>query len=285
MGDQSSVAEFCQEGIEATVLYKNLQGAMQAAASIQFNSAHFNTECLRNENLFYWGNSRIARAAEDINISDTDDVMRAIRNNLTNSLWLQHMMQPDFDAWLTYAAHAETLAIFHALSGSINVIGDPPGEHNKALINKFVLPCGHLLKADRPLTLCTESVFCNPLEEKQIYKAFTFKGKYGIIGAFNLVAGNKTLHGTVSPKDVEGLEGDLFALLSHQNGFIKLIRPDESVAITLKPHQSDVFTLAPVRNGIAVMGACSFFLAPDRSLMCILKKNQSISQRLLRQDC
>lgn len=262
VGDQSSVADFCRDDIEVTALYKNLQAAMQAAASVQFNSAHFNTECLRNENLFYWGSSRIARAAEDINLGAPDGVMLAIRNNLTNSLWLQHLMKPDFDAWLTNGEHCETLAILHALSGSINVIGDPDGEHNKSLINKFVMPSGRLLKADRSLTLCQDSIFCDPLEEKKIYKAYTFKGEYGIVGAFNLNKANRTLHGVVSPKDVEGLKGNLFALLSHHNGFIKLVQPDESVAITLKPHQSDVFTFAPVHDGIAVLGGCSFFLAP-----------------------
>lgn len=262
VGDQSSVADFCQNEYEATVLYKNLQSAMQAAASVQFNSAHFNTECLRNENLFYWGNSRIARTAEDINVSTPDGMMQAIWNNLTNSLWLQHLMQPDFDAWLTNTEDSETLAIFHALSGSINVIGDLVGEHNKALINKIVLPCGHLLKADYPLTLCQESIFCNPLEEREIYKAFTFKGEYGIIAAFNLVLDNRTLHGSVSPKDVEGLQGDLFALFSHHNGFVKLLHKEENIDITLKPRQSDVFTLAPVHNGIAILGGCSFFLSP-----------------------
>lgn len=262
VGDQSSVADFCKGDIEVTVLYRNLQAAMQAAASVQFNSAHFNTECLRNENLFYWGNSRFARAAEDINVSTPDGVMLAIRNNLTNSLWLQNLMQPDYDAWLTNGEYSETLAIFHALSGSINVIGDPAGEHNTSLINKFVLPCGHILKADHPLTLCQDSIFFNPLEDKKIYKAFTYKGEYGIIAAFNLINGIRTLHGTVSPKDVEGLRGEQFALFSHHNGFVKLVGPDEEVAITLKPHQSDVFTLAPVHNGIAVLGGCSFFLAP-----------------------
>lgn len=259
VGDQSSVADFCKDDI---YLYKNLQAAMQAATSIQFNSAHFNTECLRNENLFYWGSSRIARAAEDINIETSEGVVSAIRNNLTNSLWLQHLMKPDFDAWLTNGEYCETLAILHALSGSINVIGDPAGEHNTNLINKFVLPSGRILKADRSLTLCRESIFCNPVEEKKIYKAYTFKGEYGIVGAFNLNKGNRKLHGVVSPKDVEGLKGDLFALLSHHNGFVKIVQPDESVAITLKPHQSDVFTFAPVHDGIAVLGGCSFFLAP-----------------------
>ena len=262
VGDQSSVHDFCHEEMEATLLYRNLQSAMQAAASVQFNGAHFNTECLRNENLFYWGNSRIARTAEDIDLRNPGGVARAIRNNLTNSLWLQHLMEPDFDAWLTCTDQSETLAVFHALSGSINVIGDPVGEHNKTLIDRFVLPCGQLIKADRPLTLCNDSIFIDPLVEKKIFKAFTTKGEYGIVAAFNLANGRKTLHGVVSPKDIEGLNGEKYALYSYHNGFVKIVKPDEEVAVTLKPDQSDVFTFAPVHHGIAVLGACSFILAP-----------------------
>lgn len=262
VGDQSSVNGYCTPGMDPTLFYKNLQAAMQAAASIQFNSAHFNTECLRNENLFYWGNSRIARAAEDIDVINPLGMMRAIRNNLTNSLWLQHLMQPDFDAWLTNADQSETLAIFHALSGSINVIGDPAGEHNKSLIHKFLMLNGRLLKADRPLTLCEDSIFCNPLEEKKIYKAFTFKGHHGIVAIFNLTSGKRTLHGQVSSNDIDGLHGDAFAVMSYLNGFIKVVRAGESLSITLKPNQSDVFTFAPVNQGIAVLGCHSFFLAP-----------------------
>jgi Raffinose synthase or seed imbibition protein Sip1 len=262
VGDQSAIHAYCPPGSDVTLLYKNLQSAMQAAASIQFNSAHFNTECLRNENLFYWGNSRIARAADDIDISNPVGMMRAIRNNLTNSLWLQHLMQPDFDTWVTNTVQSETLAIFHALSGTINVVGDPPNQHDKNLIRKIVLPGDRILKADRPLNLCEDSIFFNPLEEKKVYKAFTFKRNNGIIGAFNLTSGKRTLHGTVSSKDIGGLTGDLFAVLSYRNGFLGIVQAEETLAITLKPNQSDVFTFAPVKNGIAVIGCYSFFLSP-----------------------
>lgn len=262
VGDQSSIHHYSHEEVGVTTLYRNSQAAIQAAASIQFTSAHLNTECLRNENLFYWSVSRIARTAEDIDMSNPLGMMRAIRNNLTNSLWLQHLMQPDFDAWLTNMEESETLAIFHALSGSINVIGDPAGKHNEKLIKKFVLPDGRLLKADRPLTLCEDSVFCNPLEDKQIYKAFTTKGHYGVVAAFNLNSGKRTLHGSVCAADVTGLAGEQFALFSYHNGFVKLVAHDEPVAITLKPTKNDVFTFAPLRSGVAVMGCYWYILAP-----------------------
>lgn len=262
VGDQSSVDSYCSSGMDPTLFYKNLQAAMQAAASIQFNSAHFNTECLRNENLFYWGNSRIARAAEDIDVINPVGMMRAIRNNLTNSLWLQHLMQPDFDAWLTNMPQNETLAIFHALSGSINVIGDPAGDHNIGLIQKFLMLNGRLLKADRPLTLCEDSIFCNPLEEKKVYKAFTFKNHHGVVAVFNLTSGKRTLHGRVSSKDIDGLEGESYAVLSYLNGFVGVVSTEECIPVTLKASQSDVFTFAPIKQGIAVLGCHSFFLAP-----------------------
>jgi hypothetical protein len=51
-------------------------------------------------------------------------------------------------------------------------------------------------------------------------------------------------------------------LFSYHNGFVKLVSLEEKVAITLKPTQSDVFTFAPLRNGIAVMGCYWFILAP-----------------------
>lgn len=262
VGGQGDVQLNMQPGADPTRLHKNLQSAIQAAGSIQFNSAPFNTDCLRNENLFYWANSRLARTAEDIDLSNPVGMMRSIRNNLTNALWLQPLMQPDFDAWLTNVSDNETLAIFHALSGTINVIGDLAGEHHVNLLKKMILPGGVILKADRPLTICEDSIFINPLEEKKIYKAYTMKGQYGLIGAFNLTAGKRTLHGRVSPKDIAGLRGSLFAVLSHHNGFVGLVKQEESIPITLKPNQSDVLTFAPVKKGIAVLGCYPFFLTP-----------------------
>ena len=262
VGDQNDVQAYCHAGMDPTFLYKNLQSAIQAAASIQFNSAHFNTDCLRNENLFYWGNSRLARSAQDIDIVNPVGMMCAIRNNLTNALWLQHLMQPDFDAWMTHIPENEMLAIFHALSGTINVIGDLPGEHHTNLLKKMMLPNGHILKGDRPLTLCEESIFFDPLEEKKIYKAFTMKGQHGIIAAFNLSTGRRTLHGTVAAHDVPGLKAGQFAVFSYHNGFVGLVDEGDQLEITLKPKQSDVFTFAPVKNGIAVLGCYTYYLAP-----------------------
>lgn len=262
VGDQAVVSSFCADGIDSTLVVKNLQAAMQAAASTHFSIPPLNTDCLGNENIFYWSIGRLARAAECIDFQNPVGVMRAIRNNLTNSLWLQHIMQPDYDLWLSETPHKEMLAIFHALSGTINILSDPPGQHDKQLIRKMILPSGQVLLADKPLTLCQDSVFINPLETKQIYKAYTSIGAHGIIGAFNLNSSKRTLHGKISIQDVEGLKGLSFAVFSYQNGFLGLISGEDSLPITLKPSESDILTLAPVQDGIAVIGCFALFMPP-----------------------
>lgn len=238
----------------------NLHSAIQAAASIQFNGAELNADCLRNENLFTWTTSRIARTAEDIDLLNPVGVNRSIRNNLVNAFWLQYLMQPDFDVWLTNIPQSETLAIFHALSGSIHMIGDGPGDHQSRWIWKVMFPNGELNRADRCLTLCEESLFVDPLEDKHIYKAHTIKGKSGIVGAFNLASGQRMVNGMVSPSEVPELHSELYAAFSDHRGFLGTISHTDSVPVSLKPQQSEVISFTPIQQGVAVIGCHHYFL-------------------------
>lgn len=240
--------------------YKNLQSAVQAAASIQFNTIHFNSESLNNDNLFYWPKSEYANVAEKIDQACPQGVFQAIRNSLMNALWLQNLMIPDFDAWISHPEYDEILAVFHALSGSTVVLCQSLESSQAQLLRKMMLPCGLLLQTDRPLTVCEDSVFINPLQERRIYKTFTFKADHGILGIFNLSSCKKGLHGEISPEDVEGIEGEDFAIFSHHHGFLGVIKKTEKLGVTLKPSQCDVVTIVPVENGVAVLGCYAYFI-------------------------
>lgn len=262
IGDQSSTGTYCRSGMDPTQLYRNLQTTIQAAASLQFSGPHLNTDCLHNENLFYWTKSQVARAAASPNYDSAISVKQAIRDNLSNGLWLNYLMHSDYDAWRTAHEQKETLAILHALSRSISAINDSPGSHDKSLVQKIVLPGGLRLIPDRPLTLCQDSLFLDPLKEKKVYKAFTSKGNHGVLAIFNLYEKRRTLYGAISPDDVEGLEGDVFGLLSFHHGFLGAVSRTESLEISLKPNQGDVITFAPIKHGIGILGCYTYFLAP-----------------------
>src|SRR5690606_19691948 len=133
---------------------------------------------------------------------------------------------------------AETLAIFHALSGTPHRLGDKPNGHDALLIQRIVLPSGYILRPDHTLTLCSASIFTDPITEKTIYKAYTSKGPNGIIAAFNLGSGRRSVHGTVTSDDVEGLVGEQFAVHSLRHGFIGALQKSENLPVHLKPRQS-----------------------------------------------
>ncbi len=76
-------------------------------------------------------------------------------------------MFPEYDSWKPNQVDSELWAIFHALSGSLNILSDVPLVTNCELIKKSLLPSGHLLKPDRPLTLCEDSFF--PQTRKTIF--------------------------------------------------------------------------------------------------------------------
>ena len=253
-GDQISTATFCHPHLDVTQVQKNVLSAVQAASSIQFNNVIAMSECLSNTCLFNWPTARLGRTSHDLN------TMRSIRNHLVNGLWLQHLVNLDFDDWHTSGQDAETLAIFHALSGTPHRLGDQPHSHDALLIQRIVLPSGFILRPDKPLTLCSASLFTDPITEKTIYKAYTCKGPSGIIAAFNLGNSRRSIHGTVSSDDIEGLVGEQFAVHSLRHGFIGVLERSERLPISLKPHQSDIIAFAPIQRGVAIIGCYHFYL-------------------------
>lgn len=260
VGHQEAAHQLCPKGCDLTHIYRNLQVALQAASSIQFNIPHFNADCLRNENLFYWSGSLIARAGRNLDLTDPHNVYRALRNHLTNSLWLSQLMHPDFDTWATEAATGETLAVFHSLAGSMNAVSDRPYQQQIPLLKKMVLPSGKLLLADQPLTLCKRSIFIDPFEEREIYTTYTHVRECGVIGAFNLFKERRKVSGEIAAEDVGGLRGELFALHSYRSGFLGVVYREEQVSVSVKPDQPDILTFAPIRQDIALIGCHLFYL-------------------------
>lgn len=259
---QTDVEKYAEDSAQASSLFHHLQSAIQAASSLHFDAPHLNSECICSENIFYWTTSRLACTADDLDKQSLQGAKKAIRNVLANSLWMQHLMNPDFNAWATDFPQSRLLAMMHALSGTINVISDPPGKSNVELLKKCVLPSGKLIQTDYPLTLCNESAFFNPLTESSLYRGFSFKGEAGILALFNLSRRKKPIQQTVSPQEVEGIVGDRFAVYSHVNGFMGVVAKEESFPVSIKQHEADILTFAPIRNGIALIGCYAFFLPP-----------------------
>jgi raffinose synthase len=257
---QNTIHHYCREGMDVTRLFKNLQTAIQAASSLLFDNAHFNTLCLRNENLFYWNSSRLAHPSKKINLQNSTNIGLYIYNHLSNSVWVKNLMQPTTDIWMTSHKHSTLLAMFHALSTGPTLLADTTLNISTADLKNFVLPSGHLLHSDFPLTLCKDSLFTNPQKEKKIYKAFTFKKDHGILGVFNLFEEKKSVSGKISPSDIENIKGNTFGAFSYHHGFLGIMNKNDQKSIRLKPYQSDTIIFSPLINGVSFIGCHQLFI-------------------------
>lgn len=261
ISDQGSPQFFLQKGTSITGLYKNLQIATQAAASIHFNAVSFNTDCLRNENLFYWTTSSVARVTPNDTPRTKQERAKRIRDGLLNSLWLQHLMLPEFAGWPSGIAIKDAFAVCLGCSGPIQTIGHGTTSKDLKVLRYAVLPSGKTLKAEKPLTLASESVFCDPLEEDKLFTAFTAQRHTSIAVFFHLNDRAGTLNSLVTPEEFPHLhQAQAFAVHSLQMGFLGIVKREETIPIYLKKHEGEILTLAPVIHGIAILGNPHFYI-------------------------
>ena len=74
-----------------------------------------------------------------------------------------------------------------------------------------------------------------------------------------LLARTPPIAGSVSPADVEGLEGDQFAVYAHTSREVRVLERDEKWELSLPPLGYEVFTIVPIDEGIAPIGLSGMF--------------------------
>ena len=242
--------------------YEKLQCAIEASAVLHFDCPPINADGLNNENPLFWPVSPIARVADVPLEANLETVQAQIKNSLLNATFYQDLVLPDFGPWSTKSNYSEMQALFHALSRTLHLLGDPPGEHQKLLLKKLALPSGRVLQADLTASVCTRSLFVDPTLDKEIFKAYTLTRGCGALALFNLSNAKRSSKGTVGLDDFEKLVGNHFAVYSHKHGFVGLINNDEQLEVTLKPDTCDLLLFCPVTKGVAVVGFHDFYLSP-----------------------
>lgn len=250
------------EEISFPIHYENLQCAIEAAAVIHFDCPPLNADGLDNENPLFWPISPISRIIDVKTPDNLEEIQQQIRLSLLNATFYQDLLLPDFGPWCTKSPYSEMQALFHSLSRTIHLLGDPPGDHQKLLLKKLALPSGRMLQADSSPSVSSSCLFIDPENDKEIFKACTLTRGCGALALFNLCNTRRSLKGTVSLDDFNNLVGNLFAVYSHRHGFVGVLKHDEELEVSLKPDSCDMLLFCPVQKGVAVVGFHDFYLSP-----------------------
>jgi raffinose synthase len=146
-----------------------------------------------------------------------------------------------------------------AVGGCPVYVSDKPDQHNFDLLRKMVLPDGGILRATKTGRPTLDCLFHDPTSENVLLKIFNTNTVGGAIGVFNARFDGEPgktapISGSVSPADVYGLDGDQFAVYSHQARTLSAVSRDQKLPITLPELTWELFTVMPIEDGFAPIG-------------------------------
>ncbi|KAK9272818.1 hypothetical protein L1049_003196 [Liquidambar formosana] len=188
-----------------------------------------------------------------------------------NSLWMGNFIQPDWDMFQSTHPCAEFHAASRAISGGPIYVSDSVGKHNFQLLKTLVLPDGTILRCEYYALPTKDCLFVDPLHDgKTMLKIWNLNKFTGVLGAFNCQGGgwcretrrNKCasqfshlVTSKATPSEIEwksgknpiSIEGvQVFAMYMFQAKKLLLLKPSESIEISLEPFHFELVTVSPV---------------------------------------
>lgn len=237
------------------VYHEALEGAVQT----HFRGSVINCMSCSNDMIFSTLNSTLTRTSDDFWPDRPASHGMHLYANAVVSLFFGDYIHPDWDMFESAHATGAFHAAGRAISGGPVYVSDKPGEHDFAVLRKLVLSDGTIPRAreiGRPTRDC---LFRDVAREDALLKIFNRNAGSGIVGAFNAryhaeAAERAPVQGQVCPADVEGLEGDDFAVYAHAAGTLARCRREETLDVTLEELAFELFTIVPVDRGVAPVG-------------------------------
>jgi raffinose synthase len=275
-------------------MMRRYREALEGSVQTHFQGNLINCMSCASEMLYSALNSNITRTSTDFWPNQPDTHGLHLYVNAQVSLWFGEFIHPDWDMFQS----AHPMGAFHgaarAVGGCPVYVSDKPDAHDFDLLRKLVLPDGTILRALYPGRPTRDCLFHDPTREDVLLKIFNHNLEAGIVGVFNaryvaeesaaatpdpavdpkaveeaaavaveraVKAGapNAHLAGAVRPLDVEGLEGERFAVYAHHAGVLRAMERDEPWEITLAPLSHEVFTIVPIERGVAPIGLADMF--------------------------
>jgi raffinose synthase len=257
--DNQASLEMLSEGFGGRVaMMQRYHEALEGSVHTHFQGAMINCMSCSNDMLYSALNSNLTRTSTDFWPNKPETHGLHLYTNAQVGMWFGEFIHPDWDMFQSGHPAGAFHAAGRAISGGPVYVSDKPEEHNFDLLKMLVLPDGGILRAIQQGKPTRDCLFNDPTREDVLLKIFNINSAGGVVGVFNARYTQSqdlaTIAGWVSPADVEGLEGDYFAVYAHHTRDLRLMARDEKWEIHLPELGSEVFTITPVDEGVAPIG-------------------------------
>lgn len=256
--NQGSLDHFLDANTTApAVTMQRYQEAFQGAAAHHFQSETLHCLSQTTDALYHLDSANVMRNSEDYFPTRPETQGQHIFRNALNNVFMQCFCVPDWDMFQSCREPAPFHAAARAICGGPLYISDKPGEQNFDLLRKLITRDGRTLRCPQPALPTRDCLFVDAYQEPHLFKIQNRNGEVGVLGFFNChwdADGGKPVTGHYSAADVGGLVGEHFALYYHTTGKIEVASRADTFDATLPPLGWELITVAPIENGVAVIG-------------------------------
>lgn len=242
---------------------KNLHRAVEKATRKYFNGAIINCMGMPNENFWNRTYSNVNRFSGDFLPENRKWFVDHILQCSYNSFSQGTVYTGDWDMFWSDDAQAKKNAVLRALSGGPVYVSDKLNRSIKDIIMPLVFSDGLVLRLKNHPLIAKDCLFEDARNNKKIFKLFNTHKDSGILTAFNLDENEDEVFGTVSVKDISGLNKGQYIMYNWFDQTAKTVSYNEETSLTLKDYDDfRLFIFTPVKNGKAVLGLKEKYMMP-----------------------
>lgn len=242
---------------------RTYHAALEGSVSNHFHGNLLNCMSCSNDMLYSMLNSNLLRSSQDFSPEQQGGQASHVYTNAYVSFWMGEFSYTDWDMFWSKPKYGPFHAAARVVGGSPIYVSDKPESHDFDLLKKLTIFDGRILRPQRPGRPTQDCLMRDPRVEDVLLKIFNYNFDAGLLGAFNAQyhkdnTGRK-IDGQISPQDVPGLEGDRFAVYMQTSGKTRLCKREDKIAVSLPELGFEIFTIVPVRDGVAPIGLADKF--------------------------
>jgi raffinose synthase len=268
--DSQGTLETVSAGIGSRVmLMRRYHEGLEGSVHVHFQGNLINCMSEASEMLYGAPASSITRTSTDFWPNKPESHGVHLYVNAQVGLWFGEWVHPDWDMFQSAHAMGSYHAAGRVVGGSPLYVSDKPDSHDFELLRMLVLPGGDILRADGPGRPTRSCLFQDPTRDDVLLTVFNTvqSGAAGLIGAFHArYAGEgqeqAPIAGSIGPTDVAGLAGEDFAVYAHKSGELRRMGVSDRWALTLPPLDWELFSVVPLRSGLAPIGLVDLLNSP-----------------------
>ncbi len=268
--NQSMTRRFYKNLAPVGEVARNFHDAIEASVGQHFDNAMINCMGMGSEDMWNRSVSPISRCSDDFQPENSEWFIHHILMCSYNDLIQGQFYYCDWDMWWTDDGQASKNSLLRAVSGGPIYISDKMDRSNPQLLLPLCLNDGKILRCDKPAMPTLDCLTVDPRTSGQIFKIQNTCGESGVIAAFNINSNSKSAKGWISPMDIDGLEGEEFAVYEHFSRELKILKHTEKFEITLNNIDDfKLYVVVPIKDGFAPIGRTDKFISPKTIKMVI----------------